>query len=214
MDELLAALTDSDFDFTGQASVVRLDRNGSRLELLLELRAFSGTFERQAWLLTCGVERFSLLRSEPFYGLELATDHVLLAPYHDVRVQLGMRGSADDPNAAVADLWTAHNALAGNWFPFDTFLNRSMPLTELLRSTAAVVADGPARFIDAYVPILRAHGIEAYYITERPAKRWVDMAWQPENTNVELLLLEPHDYIVGADFSARRTSVDLLPPVV
>jgi len=212
VDEFFALFVDSDFDFTGHASVLRVERVAKRLELLLELRAFSGDFERQAWIVSCAEERHSLFRSEPFYGADLLSDHVLLAPYRDARIQLGIKGAAANAKSAVADLWEAHHSVAGRWFPFDAFLNRALPLSELLASNAAVVADGPSRIIQAYARALASHVDEAYSIRETSPKQWLDMAWQPEDPDVQLLLLEPQDYIIGKGFAARRASSDLLPP--
>jgi len=213
LDELLAAFSDSDFDFSGQASILRLDRTSGGLELLLELRAFSGEFQRQAWILTCAEERHSMLRSEPFYGLELTFDHVLLSPYRDAQVELGIKGRATDPKAAVAELWQAHRSVAADWFPFDAFFNRGMPLTELLASSAAIVADGPSRIIQTYAQALQPYVAEAYHIRERMPQRWGERGWEPEDPDVQLLLFEPRDYVVGKGFAARRGSSDLLPRV-
>ena len=213
MDDLFAIFADPDFDLTGQLTVVRLERRAPRVELLLEFRAFSGTFERQAWLLSCAEERLSSLRSEPCYGLELLSDHVLLAPYRDPTVQLGLKGPAENPERAVAALWEAHRAVAGDWFPFDAFLNRGIPLVELLASSAAVVADGPSRITAAYTAALRPHLTDVYPIREVGPVRWVDGGWQPEDPALQLLLLDPKDYIIGKGFSAQRVSSDLLPPV-
>ena len=214
MDELLATLRDSDFDFDGQLTIIRLERTRPRVELLLELRVSSGDFERQAWTLSCSDERLSSLRSEPFYGLELVSDHILLAPYRDPQVQLGIKGPAADPKRAVADLWDAHRSLVGSWFPFDAFFNRSMPLADLLASSAAIIADGPSRIMRAYEQALKAHLSDVYPIGERAPQRWIDTSWQPEDNELQLLLLEPHDYIVGKGFDARRVSSDLLPPAI
>ena len=214
LDDLISTLSESDFDFSGQLSVVRLERSGSSLEILLELRAFRGECGPEAWLLSCAEERLSLLRLEPIYGVELLTDHVLLAPYRDPKVQLAIRGPAHDPKHAVADLWEAHRAVVGDWFPFDTFFNRGMPLSELLASSAAIVAEGPSRSTRTYAEALAPHVPEVYTVSERPPQQWVEMAWQPEDPDLQLLLLDPNGYIVGKGFDARPVALDLLPPVV
>jgi hypothetical protein len=213
LDKLLAVLRDSDFDFDGQITILRVERSGARVELLLEVRAFSGDFERQAWRVSCEDERRSLLHLEPLYGMELLADHILLAPYRDARVELGIKGAAQDPQRAVADLWEAHCAIAGDWVPFTTFLNRNLPLADVLASSAAIIADGPSRVMSAYARALESHVAEVYSIRERAPMRWLDLAWQPEDPDVQLLMLEPHDYIIGRGFSAQRVSPDLLPPL-
>lgn len=213
MDDFFALFADSDFDFTGQASLLRLERTSPGVELLLDLRTFSGDFERQAWIVSCAEERYSSLHLEPFYGADLVSDHVLLAPYCDKRIQLGIKGGALNAKSAVADLWEAHRSVAGDWFPFEAFLNRNLPLNELLSSSAAIVAEGPSRIVQAYAQALASHVDEVYSIREAAPKRWMDMAWQPEDPDVQLLLFEPRDYIIGKGFAARRTSSDLLPPV-
>ena len=213
LNDLIATLDESDFDFSGQLSVVRVQRSQARLELLLELRAFSGDFDRQAWVVSCAQERLSSLRSEPFYGIELLSDHILLAPYRDPHIQLGIKGAARDPKRAVADLWEAHRAVASHWFPFDAFLNRGMPIAELLASSAAIVAEGPSRLTSAYAQALTSHGSEVYTVSERLPQHWVEMGWQREDPDWQLLLLDPHDYIVGKGFDAQQVPLELLPPV-
>ena len=211
--ELIATLEDSDFDLTGQLRIVRLERLNQGIQLMLEVRAFSGDFERQAWLLTCTHERASALGSDATYGVAVLNDHVLLAPYVDTQTQLLIRGPAADPRHVIADLWERHRAIAEPWFRFDEFLNRGLPLVELLSSSTAVLAAGPSRLLQAYSDVLAAHRLEPYTVGAQSPRRWVDMAWQPEDPSLHVLLLSPHDYIIGTGFEAHRVPVERLPPV-
>ena len=211
--ELIATLEDADFDLTGQLRIVRLERLNQGLQLTLEARAFSGNFERQAWLLTCTQERASALGPDPTYGVAVLNDHVLLGPYVDTQTQLLIRGPAADPRHVIADLWERHRAVAEPWFRFGEFLNRGLPLVELLSSSTAVLAAGPSRLLQAYSEVLVTHGLEPYTVAAQPPRRWVDMTWQPEDPGLQVLLFSPHDYIIGTGFEAHRLPVERLPPV-
>jgi hypothetical protein len=181
------------------------------MELVLHVGSDAEGFERQAWSLTCDDLRTCRLGADFIGNVQRLTDHVLLAPYRDPHVVLGMKGCARDPRRAVADLWEQHRRLADGWIPFEAYFNPNLPLAELLESTAAIFAEGPSRLVEAYREVLTDHGIEPYVVREGPPKRWTGTEWAPERGDAELLLLPPHDYLIGAGFNARRVSLQSLP---
>jgi hypothetical protein len=208
--ELERVLADADFEGTGSITITRADVRGDGLELLLDLKAWTEGFERQAWRVACANLRRFRITSDALSEMELLREHALLAPYADKKLTLGTKGAARDPKHAVADLWECHRTVAGAWFPFEEFLNQELPLVELLASNGAFLAEGPARFIRAYSDVLPGHGVEPYIVKERQPQHWLDGSWRVEDAEVELLLFSPDDYVIGVGFSAQRVSIDLL----
>jgi hypothetical protein len=150
---------------------------------------------------------------DTWQGLELRSDHILLAPHTSPQAQLAMKGPAVDPRRALADLWARHQAMAQGWIPFDAYFNPSPPLTELLASTSGFLDEGPRSFLDQYPATLARHGVDAYITREYAARRWENGGWHIAPSNAQALVLSADDYIIGIGFSTRRSAVEALAPV-
>jgi hypothetical protein len=200
------ALTESlPFEEAGWITLTRAERNGDSAALVVDVRTFAADgFEPQTWRLTCADLRAWQLGAARLDGAELLADHVLLAPYHDDRVVLGLKGPVRDPGHAVAALWAGHLAVAGGWLPFGAYFNPGLPLAELVGCTAAVLAEGPRRVLAAYAAAVGGCGAEAYEISARPPQRWAGTHWEPERRDVEVLVLGDDTWLVGAGFAAER----------
>lgn len=201
----------AEFEEGGWITLERVQRLPSGVELLLQVRSDFSDFERQAWRVACNDVRAWQLRAEPVYDVELLTEHVLLSPYTELRSVLAIRGPAHDPRHAIADLLARHGELAGSWIPFATFFNPNLPIVELLGMSGGILAEAPESFAAAYSEVLPAHGIEPYTVRTEPALRWGEHGWEPERRDVQLLLLAPNDFVIGAGFAAERVPIEHLP---
>jgi hypothetical protein len=205
-DEFLALTESLEFEEAGQLTLVRFERNGPSATVTVDLRSNAAYgFPAQAWRLSCTDLRGWQLGPSPLDGAELLADHVLLAPYRDDHVTLGLKGAVRDARHAVADLWERHRAVASTWLPFGAYFNPGLPLADLLVCTSALLAEGPRRVLAAYADVVAAHGAEAYEIAARPPKRWTGTYWEDERRDVDLLVLGDDTWLVGNGFSAERT---------
>ena len=166
----------------------------------------------QAWRIICAAPRTSRLTGEWASDVRFETDHPLLAPFTQPHTQLAFHGCATNPAAVVGELWETHREVTGLWYPFEYFLNPGVALTELLGTSGGMLADGPRGFLDAYGDVLRRNSIDATFIGERPPAQWVDGAWQPERSDLAVLLAG-ESYVIGAEFSAERQAVERLDDI-
>lgn len=67
----------------------------------------------------------------------------------------------------------------------------------------ASLAEGPVSLLEAYAAVLVAHDIGPSIFAARPPLRWLDGAWQPEASDLRVLLLSD-SYVIGAGLSAER----------
>jgi hypothetical protein len=195
VDALLARVATDEFEEGGIALVRQSATTGRGMTLTIDLHADGSASEH--WVVDCENVRECRIGWGPASSLEFVNDHVLLAPYADAHVTLAIRGPVTDARHAVSDLWQAHQDLARDWFPMSAFLNVGMRLTNLLRSSGAIVAEGPSRFIDAYQKVLTMNGTDAYTPWRRAPLQWRDGAWLPEASGMSVLLLWPHYCGVG-----------------
>ena len=202
--ELSQLLATDTFENNGRLMIESFTRRDSEASIVLDVRTWSGEFEPQRWRLSFADLRGWRISDGAVYRVELLDRHVLLARYQDEHVQLAFNGHAHDPRHAVADLLARHLALAGDWIAFDTYLNPSLPLAELLSFGSGVLAEGPRRFIAAYTEVLAARGVEASEFHRRMPLRWNGQNWEPERQDVQLLLCSPDSWLIGAGFHAER----------
>lgn len=138
---------------------------------------------------------------------EMPAEHVLLAPFRERSMVLGIKGAVRDVRLASADLYSAHERVTGGWFPFGAFFNGLRTLAELLTCGAAELASGPRTVIEAYATALAAHGAEVYVMREGTAS-FAEMRrefWN-EPGRIDVLILGRHTWFVGVDFSAAEVT--------
>ena len=190
-------------------------------ELVLDVRTGDEARPREAWRVRCADTRASRLASEWVDSPYLADEHPLLLPYVQRQAKLYVRGRAADARLVVADLYAAHAAVTGLWYPFEAFFNSGgphavllnqgggLPLAELLGGGSGLLAEGAVGVLAAYAAVLEEHDIEPSVIGERPPLRWLDGAWQPEATDLRVLVLG-ESYVLGAGFTAERLPLGAL----
>lgn len=202
--ELTQLLATADFESNGWITIESFTRSDASASVVLHARSFSGKSDPQRWRLAFEDLRSCRISDDAIDGIELLDEHVLLAGYQDEHVRLAFKGRVEDARHAIADLLARHVAVAGDWIPFDAYLNPSLPLTELLAFGSGVLAEGPRRFISAYTDVLSAHGLESSELAKRMPMRWDGESWEPERQDVQLLLLSPQSWLIGAGFDAQR----------
>ena len=188
----------SGYNMPGGANVQLLYAawSGGGCELGLRLQR-GGMAPRERWTITCATVFGHRLSSTPCSALRVVDDHVLLAPYLAPLARLGFCGRPSSVTDAVGALAEAHWRVAGDWVPFDAFLNPQVEIAELLAAGTGVVAEGPRPILEAYQVALRRHGIETSVSPDDFTRR------RPLNrATLRALLLTP-SYVIGTGFEAQ-----------
>jgi len=202
MADFAAALEQLDFEDTRNVQVEQIAWSEHGCEIQLALGYQSGA-PAEHWRVRCAeISEYRILPGFIEWA-KLTTQHLLLDLRRCPSAKLSFRGRAR-PGDVIADLWAAHRELADDWewFSFSEYLN-GMDLRELLASGSGILAEGPRVVLDAYASVLESHGISTSIFAERAPSYFRDGAWQPERSDLQVLLLPP-SYIIGAGFEAEQ----------
>jgi len=195
-------------DHDENSSMTWLDtlREGRKLILRLGIHTGMDDVADQIWEIGSECTReFSLVEFE-FTDWTFSDDHVLLWDHEEPFSQLNFRGPPSRHEGVLWDLHERHRAVAGQWIPFERYLN-GVFLSNRLAGGGGVLADGPDRLLREYAAVLRASELEPYFpYSPRPAHRWdeEDCRWVDEDQKLSVLILGSSSYVVGAGFFANR----------
>ncbi len=173
-------------------------------ELLI---AFSGVQGGQRQVVCRFVELLHLenrLSCQSFDVDELPSpvrDHPLLWEWTDCNCDLYFAAAPPDAHAVIGDLVAVHDALAGQWFPFNTWLARR-PLqsqTDLLGSGSGCFAHGPRRVMQAYQDVLARHGCRPSLLRAGPCAEMSDEEIRA-CSEMSALVFCPQFYVLAASF--------------
>lgn len=128
-----------------------------------------------------------------FKSARVLDDHPLLHQYNTPPVGLFFRGTPDDANELVLDIFQGYASTFGPWRQIPTYLNLTRPLIEMVQGGGDLIGQMPRPLADTLAKAFEHHGCETK-ITED--KR--------EGPDYKVLLLDD-SYIVAMDFA-----VDLL----
>jgi hypothetical protein len=153
LDQLLAIIGIGEFEDNGRMRVVSVHWSSDRLTVRLQVD--HGTGENSSWQLRfTGV--FEYLFADVYHcGLNIWRGaHPAIDQYLQPREFLHFASAPADPHRVVGKLWAAHVAIAEDWIPFDRYLNRALPLLDLLAGGVGLLATAPRFLISAYVDVL------------------------------------------------------------
>jgi hypothetical protein len=156
MDELLALLHTVEFEDNGDMRIVHAHWSGDRL--VLRAQVDHGDETRSSWQLRFTGVLESSLTVLVQCGLNIWQDHAAIDQYTRRRQFLHFSAAPTNPDAVVGQLWAAHSDLAGDWIPFERYLNGELPLAKLLASGSGLLATGPDFLISAYAAVLERNG--------------------------------------------------------
>ena len=212
LEELDAVFATLEFEERGAVLLDSVRWRGRACEIVLDVRTGDADESRQAWRVQCADVRATRLSPGWRDAVEFVHTHPLLLPYTDAQVQLAFRGRPEQPRAVVGALWEAHQAATDGWLPFDAFLNRNVPLAELIAAGGGILAEGPRSVLEGYAVSLREYGVFPSFVGERNAARWIDGAWSPEPADLGVLLIG-ESYVIGTSFDIARVGVECLGAV-
>jgi len=182
------------------------EREGRMLSLRLGIHTGMDDVPDQIWEVGSEHTRaFSLVELE-FTDWTFSDDHVLLWDHQEPFSQLNFRGPPSSHGDVLWDLHERHRAVAGDWIPFERYLN-GLFLSNRLAGGGGVLADGPDRLLREYAAVLRASDLEPYFpYPPRPAHPWDEenRRWVDADQRLSVLILGNSSYVVGTGFFANR----------
>lgn len=123
--------------------------------------------------------------------------------FTDLQVMLHFNGKPKSASKVIAELWLAHRKLVDDWISFETYVNNSDKLFELIEDGYGLFASGPKFLIDEYESVLNKNSIDTTRTKERPYKRWVDGQFEIINKPLAMIHFG-ESFVVAKDFSAKR----------
>lgn len=156
---LLSRITSVDYEGYGSLQVKCVELRDEDLLISLVLTADEDPSLPENILITCRLWRENTLVPGNYTSVDLTHDHVLLWYYNQPHVLSSFYGNVQDPLAVVGALIERHIELVGTWIPFSKYLNTCMPLSELIRGSFGMLAEGPETLVLAYEEVLRNYGV-------------------------------------------------------
>lgn len=206
MDSLLREILDSlEFEDNGWIRVHSYVWDDEAINLTFEINTGIAPDDRQLWTVRCSNVSSYQLAQDLAYDIEIAEKHVLLLPHTSPSSELFFSGAAGNPSEVIGKLWLVHEHECGQWIPFRRYLNRQVPLNDLLTASSGCLAKGPKPLLERYASVLVDCGLKPSVVGEHEPKRWVANRWAPEPTGLRVMIVEG-TYIVAQDFVFSRTS--------
>lgn len=156
------------------------------------------------WIVKC-VDVISYLISDAYGGgLNYhEDDHLAIAQFTDPQVMLHFKGKVKSASRLMVDLWDVHRKVADDWIPFETYINNSSKLHDLISGGYGLLANGPKFLIDEYEIVLKKHSIGSSRTKEVPCKRWIENRFEPIIKPVAMIHFG-ESYIVAKKFEAQK----------
>jgi hypothetical protein len=188
--------------------VVGFERIADAVTLRLLLFDAETTAPIEFWRVVCaGFEEF-VIRPEPGSIAAFNATHAAVRQYTDSRAELFFAGKVAAPGQTAEHLRAVHQKIAGDWIPFERYLNDISP-ADLLGRTAGKIFSGPLFIAMEFERVLREAGVTTTRLPEDAADRL------PSESPLEMLVIGK-SHIIAAEFEAARIdpSVDGAQPDV
>ncbi|MEQ8765988.1 MAG: hypothetical protein RL885_18870 [Planctomycetota bacterium] len=130
-------------------------------------------------------------------------DHFVLRQYLEPRRALGFRGQPPSPAETVGRLWLIHRDIAGEWVPFERYLNVCAGLEDLLAGGYGLLAEGPESLVRAYANVLSEQEVSTNLLSPTPANWWNGTNWV-ESTAPLTGISIGRSLIVAEDFEVEK----------
>ena len=202
MNDLTDFTNSYEFEEYGRSDLTGVRLVGNSLKLFLDFHTDNSDVE-QSWEVECINFLEHQVAVGPCEGPNLHYDHVLLWPHIYPEASVSFYGEAKDCCAVVAALYKSHLQLAGDWIPFDRFMNGNV--VEMIRGRYGMLAKGPTPLIESYAKVLESFEIGARITDPKPAYYTNDEL--SGLAEVAVLILSKRVYVVAPKFIARRLRV-------
>jgi hypothetical protein len=157
-EDLLKRIASIDYEDYGSLHVTSIEWRDGDLLLTLDLTADEEPDIPKDILITCRSVRKSNLAPGYYQDLVISQDHVLLWHYTLPYALISFYGKAVEPLAVVGALFERHVEIAQDWIPFQKYVNSCLPLSELIKGTFGMLADGPEPLVVGYEDVMQRFG--------------------------------------------------------
>jgi hypothetical protein len=201
LEELKSIDDDEENDWLNLSSAVW---SSDDLNLSFILKDLSENAIVSKWLVKC-VDVISYVITDAYGGgLNYhEDDHPAITQFTDPQVMLHFKGRAKSAPKLIIDLWDVHKKVADDWIPFETYINNSRKLQELISGGYGLLADGPRFLIDEYERVLKNHSIRPSRTKEVPYKRWIENRFEPIIKPVAMIHFG-ESFIIAKKFEAEK----------
>jgi hypothetical protein len=190
--ETLLDIIDTDFEDYGSLELTEAKIDGTRLTLAFRVTADDYPEFHPNWNVICRAVQEHSLSLGFHYECEYSPNHALLVPYRAPQTSTSFYGKVENASSVVGALVKRHKTIAGDWIPFERFLNKEVDVTELIAGGFGMLAEGPEPFILAYEDTLRQHGFSTSHVEpSQPA--------HPNGDEMSVLILD-HAYVIAEEF--------------
>ena len=201
MDNLLKKISSVDFEDYGSLRLIDAKRKGGDLYLLLDVTADEEPDVPRNVEITCRSPRESNLAPGHYNDFSISKDHVLLWHYAKPHTSTSFYGKTQDPLSVVGALYERHVELAGDWIPFQKYINSALRLSELIRGKFGMLADGPEPLVLSYEKIMQSFGFSTSHHESRRPNYWNGEKWIEEKATLSVLILD-QSYVIAEAFKA------------
>lgn len=126
-----------------------------------------------------------------FKNLVVTQDHPLIYEMNTDPVALFFRGTPQNPNELVLDIFQGYASTFGPWRQIPRYLNVSKPLVDLVSSGGDLLGEMPQPLAERLEKILQHHRLETKLMNGK----------HPDGTPKVKALLLDDSYVVALDFS-------------
>jgi hypothetical protein len=152
----------------------------------------------------CGQVRDFLMSDVNGGGLNFHEgDHIALRLLSEETADLYFNGTAKDPYSILGRLYEEHRNVCDDWKPFDAYINRHWPSSELLAGGYGLLASGPKFLLECYSVILLKAGLNPRIANCMPAKYWNGSNWIDQSAPLKLLQFG-ESYVIAETFEAEK----------
>jgi hypothetical protein len=133
-------------------------------------------------------------------------DHTLLWEWTECGCDLYFAAAPPDPHAVIGRLAAVHDTLAGEWFPFNTWLaqRRLQSQADLLRLGSGLFGYGPKPVMQAYRDVLDVHGCRPSLLRSGHGADMTDQEVR-SCSNMSALIFSPQFYVLATSFEESAT---------
>jgi hypothetical protein len=177
---------------------------GHNLKLAFVVKDLSENIIVSNWLVECNDVISYIISDAHGGGLNYHDDdHPAIKQFTDLQVMLHFNGKPKLASKVIAELWVAHRKLVDDWISFETYVNNSDKLFELIEDGYGLLASGPKFLIGEYESVLNKNSIETSRTNERPYKRWIDGQFEIIDKPLAMIHFG-ESFVVAKNFEAKR----------
>ena len=190
--DLLSRMESLDFDDYGSLHVHTVEQRDGDVFLSLILTSEEDPDLPENVRITCRSWRENTVVPRHYGSVCVTQEHVLLWDYNQPHVVAAFNGQVPDPFAVMGALFERHIELVDEWVPFLKYFNSCIQLSELLRGSFGMLAEGPEPLVLAYEEVLANYGVSVSHHRYGKAR----------DEKLSILILDDA-YVIANDFVAE-----------